>query len=145
MLAGKNDPLDFVLLVLRSGYCFFLGKSIINHKTLKRYQFAVWKRNKAFLKIWSLSTPGNSTTVLLLLWEWCMCRSHIMFSDNEKSSCLLKFILILKSQDFEKFQFKFIFIVTVTGMMMWITHLNCCQIRELNQVFKFHTKLKSWL
>ena len=58
-----------------------------------------------------------------------------MFSDNEKPSYLLKFILILKSQDFEKFQFKFIFIVTVTGMMMWITYLNCCQIRELNQDF----------
>ena len=53
----------------------------------------------------------------------------------KKPSCLLKFILILKSQDFEKFQFKFIFIVTVTGMMMWITHLNCCQIKELNQDF----------
>ena len=28
--------------------------------------------------------------VMLLLWEWCMCRSHTMFSDNDQSSCLLK-------------------------------------------------------
>ena len=56
LLAGKRDPLDFVLLALRSGY-FFPGKLIVNHKTLKRYQLAVRKRNKAFLKILSLSTP----------------------------------------------------------------------------------------
>ena len=36
---------------------FFPGKLIVNHKTLKRYQLVVRKRNKAFLKIWSLSTP----------------------------------------------------------------------------------------
>ena len=35
LLAGKRDPLDFVLLAL----------------------LAVRKRNKAFLKIWPLSTP----------------------------------------------------------------------------------------
>ena len=46
LLAGKRDPLDFVLLALRSGY-FFPGKLIVNHKTLKRYQLAVRKRNKA--------------------------------------------------------------------------------------------------
>ena len=57
LLAGKRDPLDFVLLVLRSGYFFFPGKLIINQKTLKRYQLVVRKLNKAFLKIWSLSTP----------------------------------------------------------------------------------------
>ena len=28
--------------------------------------------------------------VMLLLWEWCMCKSHNMFSDNDKSGCLLK-------------------------------------------------------
>ena len=28
--------------------------------------------------------------ILLLLLEWCICTSHTMFSDNEKSSCLLK-------------------------------------------------------
>ena len=27
--------------------------------------------------------------VFSLLWEWCICRSY-MFSDNEKSSCVLK-------------------------------------------------------
>ena len=27
--------------------------------------------------------------VFSLLWEWCICRSY-MFSDNAKSSCLLK-------------------------------------------------------
>ena len=34
LLAGKRDPLDFVLLALRRGY-FFPGKLIINHKRLK--------------------------------------------------------------------------------------------------------------
>ena len=28
--------------------------------------------------------------VLLLLWEWCITGSHTTFSDNDKSSCLLK-------------------------------------------------------
>ena len=64
LLAGKSDPLDFVLLALRSGYFFFPGKLIINHKTLKRYQLVVRKRSKAFLKIWSLSTPGLSFLLL---------------------------------------------------------------------------------
>ena len=59
LLAGKSDPLDFVLLALRSGYFFFPGKLIINHKTLKRYQLGVRKRNQAFLKIWSLRTPDS--------------------------------------------------------------------------------------
>ena len=60
LLAGKRDPLDFVLLALRSGYFFFPGKLIVNHKTFKRYQLAVRKRNKAFWKIWSLSTPDRT-------------------------------------------------------------------------------------
>ena len=59
LLAGQIDPLDFVLMALRSGY-FFPGKLIINHKTLKSYQLVVRKRNKAFLKICSLSTPVYS-------------------------------------------------------------------------------------
>ena len=58
LLAGKRDPLDFFLLALRSGY-FFPGKLIINQKTLKRYQLVVQQRNKAFSKIWSLSTPDE--------------------------------------------------------------------------------------
>ena len=36
----------------------FPGKLIINHETLKKYQLVVRKRSKAFLKIWSLSTPA---------------------------------------------------------------------------------------
>ena len=59
LLAGQSDPLDFVLMALRSGY-FFPGKLIINHKTLKSYQLVVRKRNNAFLKICSLSTPVYS-------------------------------------------------------------------------------------
>ena len=31
-----------------------------------------------------------SFLALLVLWEWCICGSHTMFSGNEKSSCLLK-------------------------------------------------------
>ena len=59
LLAGKRDPLDFFLLALRSGY-FFPGKLIINQKALKRYQLVARKRNKAFSKIWSLSTPERN-------------------------------------------------------------------------------------
>ena len=40
---------------------FFPGKLVINQKTLKRYQLVVRKRNKAFLKIWSLSTPVEAS------------------------------------------------------------------------------------
>ena len=43
---------------LRSGY-FFPRKLIINHKPLQRCQFVVRKRNKPYLKNWSLSTPGK--------------------------------------------------------------------------------------
>ena len=49
LLADKRDPLNFVFLALRSGY-FFPGKSIITHKTLKRYQLVFPKRNKPFFE-----------------------------------------------------------------------------------------------
>ena len=65
LLAGKRDPLDFVVLALRSSYFFFPGKLIVNHKTLKKYQLAVRKRNRAFLKIWSLSTPDSGEDMLV--------------------------------------------------------------------------------
>ena len=65
LLAGKSDPLDFVLLALRSGY--FVRKLIIDHKTLKRYQLVVRKRSKAFLKNWSLSTPAYLYNAALLV------------------------------------------------------------------------------
>ena len=70
LLAGKRDPLDFFLLALRSGYFFFPGKLIVNHKTLKRYQLAGRKRNKAFLKIWSLSTPDSYISTA---WKYTSC------------------------------------------------------------------------
>ena len=61
-LVGSEERLFF----------FSPGKLTVNHKTLKKYQLAVQKRNKAFLKIWLLSTPGwtvldccNSSGVLM--------------------------------------------------------------------------------
>ena len=89
LLAGKRDPLDFVLLALRSGY-FFPGKLIVNHKTLKRYQLAVRKRKKAFLKIWSLSTPASapehtqSTTTTARLHEFKHLRKKTASMDLKK-------------------------------------------------------------
>ena len=85
--------------------------------------------------------------LMLLLFLLCICISHIMLSDNKRSSCLLKSSLRnsqLKSQvqsifcknsdllshAFQTFSlFKFLFIVTVAGMMFWIT--SSCQIMEI--------------
>ena len=45
LLAGKGNPLDFILLAPRWGI-FFPGKSIIDHKPLKRCQLVAQKQNK---------------------------------------------------------------------------------------------------